>query len=39
MAASQRATQAFYEMVEDILSYKEQEKRLAEAEVRAALNI
>ncbi|XP_015379762.1 PREDICTED: uncharacterized protein LOC107173657 [Diuraphis noxia] len=36
MAASQRATQAFYEMVEDILSCKEQDERLAEAEARAA---
>ncbi|KAL4088530.1 hypothetical protein QTP88_023624 [Uroleucon formosanum] len=35
---SQRAMQAFYEMVENILSCKEQDERLAEAEVRVALN-
>ncbi|VVC25513.1 Hypothetical protein CINCED_3A009483 [Cinara cedri] len=39
MVASQRATQAFYEMVEDIFSCKEQDERLAEAEARAALNV
>ncbi|KAL4126508.1 hypothetical protein QTP88_010730 [Uroleucon formosanum] len=32
MAVSQSATQAFYEMVENILSCKEQDERLAEAE-------
>jgi len=37
-AASQRATQAFYDMVEEILSCKEQDVRLAENEERAALN-
>jgi len=37
-AASQRATQAFYDMVEEILSYKEHDARLAENEGRAAPN-
>jgi len=35
-AASQRATQAFYEMVEGILSCKERDARLAESDARAA---
>lgn len=35
LAASQRATQAFYDMVENILRQKEEDQRLAEAERRA----
>lgn len=34
-AASQRATQSFYDMVENILSCKEHDERIAEAERRA----
>ncbi|CAI6373458.1 unnamed protein product [Macrosiphum euphorbiae] len=36
--ASQRATQAFYETVEGILSCKEQDARLDETEARATPN-
>ncbi|KAL4122550.1 hypothetical protein QTP88_014859 [Uroleucon formosanum] len=34
-AASQRATQSFYDMVDNILSCKEHDERIAEAERRA----
>lgn len=34
-AASQRATQSFYDMVDNILSCKEHDERIAESERRA----